>query len=84
MALMAMPLANGDLAMNHSVSEKWPWFGNVWQCLKKRALKAGIPPQNFIGHISEKSTRWSRGRARFAYAASGEHRKSYPRRRKVR
>jgi len=24
MALMAMPLAHGDLTMNHLVSEKWP------------------------------------------------------------
>lgn len=45
--------------------------GHVRQVFEKRALKARIPLQNFIGCISEESTHWSRGHALFAQAANG-------------
>jgi hypothetical protein len=46
MALVALPLAYGDLTMNHLVSEKWPCL----TVFEKRALKARSPLPNFIGY----------------------------------
>jgi hypothetical protein len=77
MALVAMPLANGDLTMNHLVSEKWPCL----TMFEKRASKARIPLQKFHwSHFREINTLESRA-CTFAPAANGEHRKSYPRQR---
>jgi len=79
MALVAMPLANGDLTMNHLVSEKWPCLTTF----EKRASKARIPLQKFHWpHFREINTLESRA-CTFAPAANGEHRKSYPRQRRL-
>jgi hypothetical protein len=77
MALMAMLLAHGDLTMNHLVSEKW-------SCLampEKARVKSRDSSAKFHwSHFREINTLESRA-CTFADAASGEHRKSYPRQR---
>ena len=77
MALTAMPMALGDSTTNHLVSQKVPCL----TMFEKARVKSKDSSAKFHwSHFREINTLESRA-CTFAYAANGEHRKSYPRQR---